>query len=40
MNEGGIVHGRFVEAAICEAVDKPESDSESEDDPFADIDEQ
>ena len=25
---------------ICEAVDKPESDSESEDDPFADIDEQ
>ena len=39
-NEGWIVHGRFVEAGICEAVDKPESDSESEEDPFADIDEQ
>ena len=25
---------------LCEAVDKPESDSESEEDPFADIDEQ
>ena len=34
------MHGRFVEAGICEAVDKPESDSESEVDPFADIDEQ
>ena len=30
--------GGFVEAGICEAVDKPESDSESEDNPFADID--
>ena len=39
-NEGGIVRGGFVEAGICEAVDKPESDSESEDDPFADVDEQ
>ena len=39
-NEGGVVHGTFVEAEICEAVDKPESDSESEEDPFADIDEQ
>ena len=28
----------FVEGGICEAVDKPES--ASEDDPFADIDEQ
>ena len=27
-------------AGICEAVDKPESDSELEDDPFADTDEQ
>ena len=27
-------------AGICEAVDKPVSDSESEDDPFADVDEQ
>ena len=39
-NEGGVVHGGFVEAGISEAVDRPESDSESEDDPFADIDEQ
>ena len=39
-NEDGIVRGWFVEAGICEAVDKPESDSESDDDPFADIDEQ
>ena len=37
-NEGWIVRGGFVEAGICEAVDKPESDSESEDKPFADID--
>ena len=36
--EGGIVHGGFVEAGICEALDKPEADLE-EDDPFADIDE-
>ena len=34
------MHGKFVEAGICEAVDKPESASESEEDPFADIDEQ
>ena len=41
MNEGGIVRGRFVEAGLCEAEDKPESgSSESEDNPFADIDEQ
>ena len=39
-NEGGIVRGWFVEGGICEAVDKPESASESEEDPFADIDEQ
>ena len=39
-NEGWIVHGGFVEAGICEAVDKPLSDSESEEDPFADVDEQ
>ena len=39
-NEGGIVRGGLVEGGICEAVDKPESASESEDDPFADIDEQ
>ena len=39
-NEGGIVRGGFVEAEICEAVNKPESDSESEDHPFADIAEQ
>ena len=25
MNEGGIVRGGFVEAGICEAVDKPQS---------------
>ena len=34
------MRGGFVEAGICEAVDKPESDSESKEDPFADIDEQ
>ena len=34
------MRGGFVEAGISEAVDRPESDSESEDDPFADIDEQ
>ena len=39
-NEGGVVRGRFVEAGICEAVDRPESNSESDNDPFADIDEQ
>ena len=39
-NEGGIVRGGFVEGGICEAVDKPESDSESEEHRFADIDEQ
>ena len=39
-NEGGIVRGGFVEAGLCEAVDKSENDSESEDDAFADIDEQ
>ena len=39
-NEGGVVHGKFVEAEICEAVDKSESVSESEEDPFADNDEQ
>ena len=33
-NEGGVVRGGFVEAGICEAVDKPASDSESEDDPL------
>ena len=30
-NKSGIVRGRFVEAGSCEAVDKPESDSESDD---------
>ena len=33
-HEGEIVRGGFVEGGICEAVDKPESDSESEEDPF------
>ena len=28
-----------METGICEAVDKPVSDSESEEDPFADVDE-
>ena len=38
IHEGGIVLGGFVEAGIREAVDKPESDPESEeDDPFADV---
>ena len=31
------MHGGFVEAGICEAVDEAESDCDSEDDPFADI---
>ena len=31
---------RFVKAGICEAVDKAESDCESEDDPFTDIGEE
>ena len=35
---GGSVRGGFVEAGICEALDKPENDTE--DDPFAEIDEQ
>ena len=38
--EAGIVHGRFVEVGICEAMDEAESDCNSEDDPFANIDEQ
>ena len=38
--EAGIVRGGLMEAGICEAVDKTESDCDSEDDPFADIDEQ
>ena len=38
--KAGIVRGGFVEAGICEAVDEAESDCNSEDDPFADIDEQ
>ena len=33
-NEGGIVRGGFVKAGICEAEDKPESDSESQEDPL------
>ena len=38
--EAGIVHGEFVEAGICEEVDEADSDSDSEDDPFANINEQ
>ena len=38
--KAGIVRGGFVEAGICEAMYKAESDWDSEDDPFADIDEQ
>ena len=38
--EAGIVHGGFVEAGICEAMDKAQSDCDSEVDPFADIDAQ
>ena len=38
--EAGIVHGGFVEAGICETIDEAESDHDSEDDPFANIDEQ
>ena len=38
--EAGIVRGGFVEAGICEAADEAEIDCNSEDDPFADIDEQ
>ena len=36
------MHGGFVEAVICEAVDEAESDcdSEDDDDSFADIDKQ
>ena len=34
------MHDGFVEAGICEATDKAESDCDSEDDPFADIAEQ
>ena len=37
------MHGGFVEAVICEAVDEAESDcgsEDDEDDSFADIDEQ
>ena len=30
----------FVEAGICEAMDEAESDCDSKDDPFADINEQ
>ena len=36
--EARIVCGGFVEAGICEAVDEAESDCDSEDDAFADID--
>ena len=36
--EDGIVRGGFVKAGICEAMDEAESDCESENDPFADID--
>ena len=32
--------GGFVEAGIFETMDKAESDCDSEDDPYADIDEQ
>ena len=32
--------GEFVEAGICEAIDKAESNCDSEEDPFANIDEQ
>ena len=35
-----IVHGGFVEAGICEAMDEAESDCDLEDHPFANIDEQ
>ena len=38
--EAGIVCGGFVEAGTCEAIDEAESDCDSEDDPFANIDEQ
>ena len=38
--EAGIVHGWFVEAGICEAIDEEESNCDLEDDPFADVDEQ
>ena len=36
----GIVRSGFVVAEICEAVDEAESDCDSEDGPFADVDEQ
>ena len=32
--EAGTVHNGFVEAGICEATDKAESDCDSEDDPL------
>ena len=38
--EAGNVCGGFVEAGICEAMDKAESDYHSEDDPLAGINEQ
>ena len=38
--EAGIVHGGFMEAGICEAIDKEERNCDLEDDPFADVDEQ
>ena len=38
--EAGIMCGGFVEAGIFETMDKAESDCDSEDDPYADIDEQ
>ena len=38
--EAGIMRGEFLDAGICEAVAKAESDCDLEGDPFADIDEQ
>ena len=38
--EAGIVCSGFVKAEICVAIDKAESDCDSKDDFFADIDEQ
>ena len=38
--KAGIVRGGFVEAGICEPMDKAESDCDSEDDPFASINKQ
>ena len=35
--EAGIVHGGFVEAGICEALDEAQGDCDSEGDPSADI---